>query len=248
MKLDKITREGKALFLAYDQGLEHGPSEFDDKNVDPRYIIDIAARGKYTAMIFQKGIVEKYNDEIKKSKIPLIVKLNGKTNLVKGEPYSRQLCTVEEAIKLGCKGVGYTIYLGSEHEEEMFAEFEKIEKDAHKKGLPVIVWIYPRGKSIEGKSDIELMQYAARTALELGADIVKLKYYGVEKDLAWAVKAAGRTKIVVSGGAKTGEEDFLKMVKEVIHSGAAGMAVGRNVWQHAKPDEITKKIKSLIWK
>ena len=79
INLSKITKKGKALFLAYDQGLEHGPTDFNDKNVDPKYIINIAKKGKYNGVVFQKGIAEKYQSEIKKSKVPLIVKLNGRT-------------------------------------------------------------------------------------------------------------------------------------------------------------------------
>ena len=124
---NKILRKGKALFLAYDQGLEHGPTDFNDKNVDPNYIIEIAKKGKYTGIIFQKGIAKKYKKEITASKVPLIVKLNGKTNLVKGEPISRQLCTVREAVKLGAAAVGYTIYIGSQRESIMMQEFEKIQ-------------------------------------------------------------------------------------------------------------------------
>jgi class I fructose-bisphosphate aldolase len=247
INLNKILRKGKALFLAYDQGLEHGPTDFNDKNVDPNYIIEIARKGKYTGIVFQKGIAEKYNKEIKKSKIPLIVKLNGKTNLFKGEPISRQLCTVDEALKLGAKAVGYTIYIGSDYEDEMMSEFENIQRQAHAKRLPVITWIYPRGKSIKGKSEKELMAYAARTGLEIGADIIKLQYNGNFNDLKWAVKSAGKTKIVIAGGAKAEEGAFLKQVKEIMNSGAIGLDVGRNVWQSENPLEITKKIKKVIW-
>jgi class I fructose-bisphosphate aldolase len=248
ISLNKITKKGKALFLAYDQGLEHGPVDFNDENVDPRQIIDIAARGKYNALIFQKGIAEKYNKEIKKSKIPLIIKLNGKTSLVNGEPISKQLCTVKEAIGLGAVAVGYTIYFGSEHESEMLQEFENIEREAHSKFIPIIVWAYPRGKGTEGKSKSELMAYAARAALEIGADIVKLQYHGSAKDLKWAVKSAGRCRVVVAGGAKEGEKKFLVQVKEIMSAGCIGLAVGRNVWQSDKPLEITKKIKKVIWR
>ncbi len=171
--LNKILTKGKALYLAYDQGLEHGPVDFNDKNVNPEYIIRIAKEGKYNAVIFQKGIAEKYNKEIKKAKVPLIIKLNGKTSLRKGEPLSTQLCTVNEAIKLGAKAVGYTIYIGSQHESVMLREFENIAREAHSKNIPVIAWIYPRGKSIEGKDANDLMIYAARVGLEIGADIVK---------------------------------------------------------------------------
>ena len=240
-------KKDRVLYLAYDQGLEHGPIEFNDKNVNPSFIIKIAEKGKYEGIIFQKGIAEKYNREIKKSKVPLIIKLNGKTNLFKGEPIARQLCTVKEAIRLGAKAVGYTIYLGSAYESQMMQEFEKIEMEAHKKGVPVIAWIYPKGKSVERKDKGELMAYAARTALELGADIVKLKYNGNIKDLKWAVKSAGKTKVVVAGGMKIGEKEFLKDVREIMNSGAAGLAVGRNVWQHSKPFEISRKIRKIIF-
>ncbi|MEM0465371.1 MAG: fructose-bisphosphate aldolase [Candidatus Pacearchaeota archaeon] len=246
--LDKITTKGKALFLAYDQGLEHGPTDFNDKNVDPNYIINIAKKGKYNAVIFQKGISEKYNQEIKKSKIPLIVKLNGKTNLSNGEPLSRQLCTVDEAIKLGAVAVGYTIYIGSEYENIMLQEFENIEREAHKFKLPVIAWIYPRGKSVKNKNSRELMAYSARVGLEIGADIIKLQYNGNSDDLKWAVKSAGKTKIVIAGGVKSEEKILLKQVKEIMDSGAIGLAIGRNIWQSEKPLEITKKIKKIIWK
>ncbi len=248
INLNKITKKGKALFLAYDQGLEHGPTDFNDKNVDPKFIIDIAKKGGYTGVIFQKGIADKYNNEIKKSKVPLIVKLNGKTNLFNGEPISRQLCTVDEAIKLGAKAVGYTIYLGSDYEDEMLQEFAKIEKEAHLKGLPVIAWIYPRGKSIKGKNEAELMAYSARTGLEIGADIIKIRYNGNLKDLKWAVKSAGKTKVVIAGGVKSEEQAFLKQVKEIMEAGAIGLAIGRNVWQAKNPLEITKKIRKIMWK
>ena len=247
ISLKKITKKGHAMFLAYDQGLEHGPIEFNDKNVDPKSIIDIAKKGKFTAIIFQKGIAEKYNKEIKGSKVPLIVKLNGKTSLFKGEPMSEQLCTVQEAISLGAVAVGYTIYIGSEFEKQMLKEFENIEREAHKKGIPVIAWIYPRGKGIEGKSSAELMAYAARVGLEIGADIVKLKYNGNPKDLQWAVKSAGKCKIVISGGEKVSESQVIAEATEAIDSGALGLAIGRNVWQHDNPLKITEKLRKIIF-
>lgn len=247
VKLNKILKKGKAIFLAYDQGLEHGPTDFNDKNVDPNYIIEIAKKGGYTGVVFQKGIAEKYSREIKKSKIPLIVKLNGKTNLFKGEPISRQLCTVKEAVKLGADAVGYTIYIGSDYEDEMMQEFSKIDLEAQKAGLPTIVWIYPRGRSVKGKSKKELMAYAARTGLEIGADIIKIQYNGNLEDLKWAVKSAGKTKVVVAGGVKKGKKELLEQVKEIMQAGCIGLAIGRNVWQNKEPLEITRKIKKVIW-
>lgn len=248
VNFSKILKKGKALYLAYDQGMEHGPSwDFDDKNVDPLYILDIAKRGKYDAVIYQKGIAEKYNKEIKKSKVPLILKLNGKTSLHKGEPISAQIATVDEALKLGAVAVGYTIYIGSEHESEMIEQFEKIEREAHEKGIPVIAWIYPRGIGVKGRSERELLAYAARVGLEIGADIVKIHWTGTLNDLKWAVKSAGRTKVVIAGGNKKEDAKFLEDVKIIMKAGAIGLAVGRNVWQNENPVELSKKIRKIIF-
>jgi class I fructose-bisphosphate aldolase len=248
VSLNKITKKSKALYLAYDQGMEHGPVDFNDKNVNPEYIIKIAKEGKYSGMIFQKGIAEKYQKEIKNSKIPLILKLNGKTSLRAGEPISLQLCSVNEAISLGAKAVGYTVYIGSEHEDIMLKEFEKIQINAHVHDLPVIAWIYPRGKGTKGKSDKELLAYACRVGLEIGADIVKVHWNGKNiEDLAWAVKAAGKTKVVIAGGSKTDESVLLKEAEQAMQSGCIGLAIGRNIWQSDKPLDLTKKLKKVIF-
>jgi fructose-bisphosphate aldolase, class I len=241
--LSKIMTKGKALYLAYDQGLEHGPVDFNDKNVDPQYIIDIANRTKLNGVIYQKGIAEKY----KNGKTPLIIKLNGKTSLVRGDPVSRQLCEVKEAIKLGARAVGYTIYVGSKHENIMFREFEKIEREAHKKNIPVILWAYPRGEGVKNPLNKDILAYSARVALELGADMAKLSYNGKIEDLKWVVKSAGRCKVVIAGGTKKSEDNFYKDVKDIMKTGATGIAVGRNVWQSKTPDRVIEKLNKIIW-
>ncbi len=245
VNLNKITKNGRALYLAYDQGLEHGPTDFNDKNIDPNYIMDIAKKGHYNGVIFQKGIAEKYYD--KKSGVPLIVKLNGKTSLVGGEPFSATLCTVNEAVKLGARAVGYTLYIGSKHEPKMFAEFEKIQRDAHRKGLPVIAWMYPRGKAIKNEMSREILAYAARVGLELGADIIKMKYNGKKNDLKWIVKSAGKTKVVIAGGSKILPGKLLKDTKEILDAGAIGLAIGRNVWQSKEPLKLTSALKRVVF-
>ena len=245
VSLNKIMTKGRALYLAYDQGLEHGPDDFNDKNVNPDYILDIAEKGKVNGVVLQKGVAEKY---YKNLKVPLILKLNGKTNLIKGDPVSRQLCTVKEAIKLKAKAVGYTIYVGSKHENVMFREFENIEREAHKEGLPVILWAYPRGKAIKNELSRKNLAYAARIGLELGADIIKIRYNGKADDLKWIVKCAGKTKVVIAGGKKKGLNGFLKESKEIMKTGAIGFAVGRNIWQNKEPLKVIKELKKIIWK
>ena len=244
MKKELIER-GRSLFLAYDQGLEHGPEDFNDKNVNPKYIMDIAKKGNYNGIIFQKGIAEKYYD--KKSGIPLILKLNGKTKLLQGEPYSPVICSVKEAKQLGAKAVGYTIYVGSQHEARMFNDFMKIEEEARKYKMKVIVWAYPRGKVVKNEFDRKIMAYSARVALELGADMVKMKYNGKPKDLKWMVESAGKCRLLIAGGTKSDPKKLFKQIREFMDNGAQGMAVGRNVWQHKEPLKMTKALKALIF-
>jgi class I fructose-bisphosphate aldolase len=245
--LSKITKQGKALFLAYDQGIEHGPTDFNEDNIDPERVLAIADCGYFTGVILQKGVAEKYYFG-QNYKVPLIVKLNGKTNLVKDEdPYSPQVCSVQEALSYGAKAVGYTIYVGSEYETKMTEEFGKIEQEAEKAGIPVIAWMYPRGRNVPDENDPKLIAYAARVGLELGADIVKIRYTGDPASFKWVVQSAGKTKVVVMGGSKEPEEAFLEKTRIVMEAGAIGLAVGRNVWQAEKPLAVAEKIARIIW-
>lgn len=248
--LEKITTNGKAIYLAYDHGMEHGPLDLIDRSIDPEYILDIALKGGYNAVILQKGTAEKYyTDSVYSKKLPLIIKLNGKANVWKSkEPYSPQLCSVSYAKELGALAVGYTIYLGSSEDWRMFEQFGRIVEEAHKEKMAAIAWVYPRGGCVLDEASPDITAYAARIGLELGADMVKIKYSGSKENFEQAVKAAGRTKVVLSGGPKLKETDWLKIIEDVMAAGAAGVAVGRNVWQHPDPLAMTKKIKDVILK
>jgi len=247
--LQPFLHKGKALFLAYDHGFEHGPKDLTGKSIDPEYILDLAVKGGYTGIILQKGIAEKYYTGTKYQKtIPLILKINGKTNISQTtDPYSSINCSVDYAKRLGAKAVGYTIYLGSKQEERMFADFGKIQEQAHQLGMAAIAWIYPRGSAVENEVSPEITAYAARVGLELGADMIKIKYCGSEETFKKVVQAAGETKVVLSGGSKIGEEEFLNIVESVIKAGATGIAVGRNVFQHQDSLAITEKIKKIVF-
>ena len=121
-KIKELLKNNKGVFLALDHGLEHGPKDFNQRTIDAEYVFNIAKEGKYNALILQKGLAMKYYDSYR-YKIPLILKLNGKTTMPKGlQPYSPQLCSVSKAIKLGADAVGYTIFYGSPFEREILKE------------------------------------------------------------------------------------------------------------------------------
>jgi class I fructose-bisphosphate aldolase len=252
--IDKFLRNGHAMFLAYDHGFEHGPTDFNETTIDPSFVVKLAQdTGVFTAIIFHEGIAQNYYPiggvDIQKTP-PLLVKLNGKTKLHEGEePYSPLLCTVEEAKRIGASAVGYTIYVGSDYEAKMTQEFSQVEDEAHAKGLVVTAWMYPRGKEVAGKENSkDIVAYAARLGLELGADFIKIPYTGDPESFSWVVKSAGKAKILVSGGVKKDETEFLKEVGDFMSVGACGIAVGRNVWQSPNPSEISQKLASIIYK
>lgn len=245
--MNKILRNGRGMLLAYDHGFEHGTVDFDERSVDPSWVMELADSGYFTGVVCQKGIASRYYS--KENSVPLIVKLNGKTAFHEGEePLSLQNCTVEEAVELGAVAVGYTIYVGSEHEQEMIKEFSNIEKEAHEKGLAVIGWMYPRGQHIEKDTDEGVLAYAARLGLELNADAVKIKYTGDSESFKKVVAAAGNAKVFVVGGPKTEtEEKLYQTTKEVLEAGAVGLAVGRNIWQAENPLEVAQKLAEIVY-
>jgi len=246
INIKKILTDKKAIFLAYDQGFEHGPVDFNMKNVDPEYIFDIALEGGYNAVITQAGIAEKYYAAHYKD-VPLIIKLNGKTSFYKDAPLSLQNCSVKRAVELGAAAVGYTIYLGSQEGQKMITQFGKIVEEAHNYGIPAIAWMYPRGPSIKDDTNTELLAYAARIGAELGADIIKIKYNNDVEAFKWVVKCAGRTKVMIAGGSAIEKSDFLRETEDIMKTGAIGLAVGRNIWQHDKPFSFTKALKEVIF-
>jgi class I fructose-bisphosphate aldolase len=243
MSMEVFLRNNRGVLLAYDQGLEHGPTDFNERNVDPSFIMELAVTGRFNGVIFQKGLAEKYYD----GRVPLILKVNGKTNLVKGEPVSRQICSVRRAHEIGAKAVGYTIYPGSGYEGIMLEEFGRIQEEAHKLNMAAIAWVYPRGEVIKNDTAPEVIAYAARTGLEVGADAVKIKYTGDVESFKWAVRSAGKTRVFMSGGPKaTSEADFLRQVRGVLDAGATGLAVGRNVWQSSDPLKMARALRKLV--
>lgn len=242
-RMSVLFPDGHGLFLAYDQGFEHGPSDFSGENADPAYILKLADSGHFNGFICHRGIAEQYAAN---RKVPLVLKLNGKTSLVSGEPRSLAVASVADAVKLGAMAVGYTVYVGSEYEAEMLAEFGKILDEAHTTGLPVFGWMYPRGKSVKDPTGPDAVAYAARMGLELGADAVKIHYPGSPEKLREIVGLAGKSKVVVAGGLKTDGNDFLVQAKQVMVAGAAGLAVGRNVWQADDPETIAAELRKLV--
>lgn len=246
--LSKIFKKDRSMILAYDQGLEHGPKiDFNLRNCDPKFIFEIAEKGGFDALIVEPGIAEKYYSEYR-GKFPIIVKLTGRTSLNKTEPYSAMICSVKRAADMGATAVGFVFYPGSSREADMMENLAKVVEEAHDYGMPVVLWSYPRGSFITDDSTTDLMAYAARIGLELGTDVVKLRYNGDIDGLKWTLANSGKQKVVVAGGNKTDTREFLTMVKKALDAGASGVAVGRNVWKNEQPIKLSHALHKIVHK
>lgn len=245
-------RNGTLLVLPLDQGLEHGPTDFfpHPPALDPSYQFRLAEAGGFSAIALGIGLAEKYMAD-HCGRVPLILKLNGKTNIPSdAEATSPLFASVEDAVRLGADAVGYTMYVGSPRQHDEFRQFEKVRQDCERYGMPLVLWSYPRGAAIDakgGKGSLYAQDYAARVALELGADIVKLHepdaeratapkpYNTLDEDAATrssrVVRSAGRTMVLFSGGEKDDDDDaVLRKVEFYMEQGATGVMFGRNMW------------------
>ncbi len=262
---------GTMLVLPIDQGLEHGPADFfaNPDALSPAYQYDLAREGNFSAIALHIGLAEKYFHEYA-GDVPLILKLNGKTGIPSdAQAFSPLTGTVEDAVRLGADAVGYTIYVGSPAQDRDFLQFVGVRRDAERLGMPVIVWAYPRGEAVAkrgGKESLYAVDYAARVALELGADVVKVNYpVSSEKDaespppynalrlspdaaFRKVVASAGRSLVLVSGGEKVGDTELLRKVRSSMDAGATGIIFGRNLWQRPKAEalRLTRELHAIF--
>ncbi|WP_436927876.1 class I fructose-bisphosphate aldolase [Halosimplex amylolyticum] len=244
-----VTRDGKVLVLAYDHGIEHGPVDFDPQpeSANPEHVFEVATHPAVTSLAVGKGVAEAYYPSYEDD-VSLLAKLNGTSNLWMGEPDSAVNCSVEYAAEeLGAESIGFTVYPGTNCEVEMFEEFREVQETAREYGLPVVMWSYARGQGVKNDTKDDVIAYAARLGLELGADVAKVKYPGSKEAMERVNRMAGPTKVIMSGGSKKNDREFLENVESVIDAGGAGLAVGRNVWQRENPRRILDALEKVIY-
>lgn len=252
----KITQNsGRLMLFAGDQRVEHLNGDFYGKSIsqedaDPEHLFQIASKANIGVFATQLGYLAKYGRDYKS--VPYLVKVNSKTNIVptsQADPHSfawyqfDQILQFKKQSGLNILGLGYTIYLGSEHETQMLYEAAQLIYNAHQHGMVVVLWIYPRGKAVIHEKDAHLIAGAANVAGALGADFVKVNFpetltqdpYEAFKEV---VTAGGRTRVVCAGGSSVDERSFLRNLSMQIKAGASGNATGRNVHQKSLKEAI----------
>jgi class I fructose-bisphosphate aldolase len=265
---------GTLLFLPIDQGVEHGPRDFfpNPASKDPEYQYRLAAEAGYSGIACGYGMASKYYPDYA-GQVPLLLKLNSKTEVPPSdEAFSPCHATVEDAVRLGADAIGYTLYVGSPRQDDDFIQIGEVRRDCDRYGMPLVVWAYPRGRDIEkkgGRDSFYAVDYAARVAMEMGADVVKLNMpkFNPEKDkdspapynemqvtqeeaIRQVVQSAGRSLVILSGGSKVDDEKLLQQSRMIMEAGGSGVIFGRNVWQREWNDalRVIEQIKDTLRK
>jgi fructose-bisphosphate aldolase, class I len=263
---------GTLLFLPIDQGIEHGPRDFfpNPASKDPEYQFRLAAEAGYSAIACQIGLAEKYYPDYA-GQVPLLLKVNGKTDVPSSDDaLSTCNASVEDAVRLGADAVGYTLYVGSPRQDADLEQLRQVRQDCDRFGMPLVVWAYPRGAALDkkgGQTTFYAIDYAARMAMEMGADVVKLNMPKIdpEKDkltpapynemevsqeeaVRQVVESAGRSLVVLSGGSRIDDDKLLEQTRYIMEAGGSGVIYGRNVWQrgHSEATEIIEQIKEIM--
>ena len=265
----KLAGTGRLLILPVDQGFEHGPTRSFGMNppaYDPLYHFRLAVETGCSAYAAPLGFMEAGARDYA-GQIPLVLKLNSHDSLNdEKDPTQAIHGSVDDALRLGCSAVGYTIYPGSSQRFEMYNALRDIGREAKARGLALIVWSYPRGSALskEGETAIDVTGYAAHIAAELGAHIIKVKLPSAHVEQAEAKKVYdkekpaiatltdrvkhivqctfnGRRIVIFSGGAtKADDEAVLEETRAIRDGGGFGSIIGRNCFQ--RPEEKAKKL------
>ncbi|WP_340108733.1 class I fructose-bisphosphate aldolase [Pikeienuella sp. HZG-20] len=270
----KLGGTGKMVILPVDQGFEHGPARSFAPNpaaYDPHYHYQLAIDAGLNAFAAPLGLLEAGADSFA-GQIPTILKANSANSLMPEEAPKDQAITasVDDALRLGCAAIGFTIYPGSSAGLDMFEEISAMREEAAAKGVATVIWSYPRGEALTkaGETAIDVAAYAAQIAALLGAHIIKIKLstdhlelneakkvYEAEKidiaaqaaRVAHCMQAAfnSRRIVVFSGGAKKGESSVYDDARAIRDGGGNGSIIGRNTFQRPR-DEALKMLAEII--
>ncbi len=263
----KLGGTGKLIILPVDQGFEHGPARSFAPNpagYDPHYHFRLAIEAGLNAFAAPLGMIEAGADTFA-GQIPTILKMNSANSLSRIKDAADQAITgtVDDALRLGCSAVGFTIYPGSDVMYDQVEEIRELAEEAKQVGLAVVVWSYPRGGNLSksGETAIDVVAYAAHMAALLGAHIIKVKLPTADMESADAKKVyeaqgiavatqaervahvmqsafAGRRIVVFSGGATKGEDSVYDDARAIRQGGGNGSIIGRNSFQRQHGDAL----------
>lgn len=233
---------GKTIIAPMDHGVSMGPITGLTKMKEA---VDRIAKGGANAVVVHNGVVKRGHrgDGID---VGLIIHLSASTGLSHDPNYKTLVCTVPQALKLGADAVSVQVNIGNGGEAAMLRDFGEVTREASEWGVPVLAMVYPRGEKIKNPYDVEYVKHAARIGYEFGADIVKVPYTGDPESFREVVEGC-EIPVVIAGGEKMEtDRELLEVVYGAMKAGAAGLSIGRNIFQHENPQAIVEAMSAIV--
>ena len=246
IRLERITRRdtGKTVIVPMDHGVTVGPVP---GLIDMAAAVNHVANGGADAVLGHVGLPRLGHRGYGRD-VGLILHLSASTSLAPDPNYKVLVSNVERAIKYGADAVSIHVNLGAENESQMLRDFGEVAMTCEEWGMPLVAMMYTRGAKIKNEYELQNVKHAARVGAELGADIVKVVYTGSSESFAEVVEGCP-VPVVIAGGAKmNSDEEIFKMVEGALKAGAAGVSIGRNAFQHKKPDKMVAALCKMVHK
>jgi class I fructose-bisphosphate aldolase len=242
IRLERIFNRntGRTIIVPMDHGITVGPIE---GLMDMREAVGRAVEGGANAVVMHKGLV-RYGH--RGGDVGLIVHLSASTSLSPFSNAKTLVGSVAEAVKMGADGVSVHVNLGDEAERQMLHDLGQVTADAAEWGMPVLAMVYARGPKVKNEYDPKIVAHCARVGTELGADVVKVPYTGDIESFARVVDACC-VPVVIAGGPKLDDtRDLIQMVHDSIQAGGAGLSIGRNIFQAARPSRVIQALLGVV--
>ncbi|MFP4590255.1 MAG: 2-amino-3,7-dideoxy-D-threo-hept-6-ulosonate synthase [Halobacteriales archaeon] len=236
-RLERLSRDGRYFLLAMDHGVTQGPLA---GLVDPATTAAACVEAGADAVVTHRGLVDAVAPAV--GSAGYVVHLSASTALGPDPDDKRLVCTVAEAVRLGADAVSVHVNLASDAEASQLEDLGAVVGRAHRRGVPVLAMVYPRGPGVEGAAP-EAVAHAARVGGELGADLVKTAL--PDGDLEPAVAGAG-APLLVAGGVPDDPRATLERLAAAMDAGAAGASIGRTVFQAANPGAMARAVAAVV--
>jgi len=231
--------DNKTVIVPMDHGVTVGPIQ---GITNMQQITNQLLKGKVDAILVHKGIAKR----IDINGAGLIVMLSGMSNLSPNVNGKVQVCSVQEAVRIGADAVSVHVNIGAQDEDKMLTNLGKVTEECESFGMPLLAMMYPRGPKIQSEHDPSVVAHAARIGAELGADIIKTNYTG-NIDTFKAVVESCPVPVVIAGGPKCKTPiEILQTTFDALKAGAAGLSIGRNVFQCDKPTQIARALSAIV--
>lgn len=237
LRQQRISRADRFLMVPMDHGITIGPVE---GLADIESTVAAVADGGADAIVTHRGMVRRTVDA--PASLGRIVHLNGASALTPDPDDKRHVCSVSTAVSLGADAVSFHLNVGSEHEGRQLAALASAVTDAHERGVPVLAMAYPRGPTAD-EDDPDDVAHAVRLAEETGADVVKTSYPGTGFERA---VAGVDVPVLVAGGEPADDRATLEAIEAAMAAGAAGVSIGRTIFQHERPGAMTAAISAIV--